>query len=570
MTDTLRQFQDALRREERMLATQIAADGMGILLRVAINELDLDAYGNNGPIDEERSYLLRIGAMRLVRLALEAHPQFEAPTLTLQRNPRYSLPVLSLVSQLGVIEHGKRVAQSIAIGVGGIRSDENERYTIELPPSIADLELHERELERHYVDEGRRVFTEIWREVIDKKVGDDVVRLLRELVYPFANHFIGYDADPLLDFYFFGHAYNEMQHSKGYDTFHYLTKFGGQTFQNYKLAATFILSVAMKHRAFTRALIEKSPSTRLEDILTVSAETEGFLESMREFVNHFGARFPGHVSVTDGDVETLFGVLSVSRRNIGLLDRPGAPIPPLVQCSDQHVIKLLTGATSGITLFLLNSLQHSFPGDYDRAQQQREGVMQRAVKQMLEPCLTGLEFRDNIKLKRNGRHLTDIDLSIIEPSTGQVVLVQLKHQDPYGDDLAARRTRTARLDEQVSGWLVKVRNWLTTANSSELRATLRLPKYMPSPRVRLLILARHYAHSLRALAEGDDSDFANWNQLVTATARLKANQAAEHTLDALFLELRQLSAPEKEEYLPEPPSEWQVGRLTFSISQGAV
>lgn len=77
-------------------------------------------------------------------------------------------------------------------------------------------------------------------------------------------------------------------------------------------------------------------------------------------------------------VRTIFDVLSVSRRNLGLLDRPGAPMPPLIQCSDEHVIRPLAGATSDqVMLFLLNSLQQRFPKEYDQAQGAREWACDR-------------------------------------------------------------------------------------------------------------------------------------------------------------------------------------------------
>ena len=574
MSNDLRQFYNALDREEAILAAEIAVDKLGIFLRVAINELDLDFEGSNEvePFDElrdERSYLMRIGTNRAIKLALEAHTHFDAPTLTFQRNPVFTLPALKLIRRLAVIEHGRRVAQSVAAGFGRIEQQSNGQFFVILPHRLVDLELHERELDQYYLAEGRRVFAAVHKAIVDVKIGDEVRALVRELVYPYATHFIGYESDPKIDVYFFGQAYNEIEISKGFDTFHFTTQFGGMLFQHYKLAATFVLSAAIRHRAFVQALMEKSPSTRIEDVLTVSVETKEFLESMRDFINYFGENQNGHVPVTDDGVKMLFDVLSISRRNTDLLDRPGAPIPPLVQCSDDHVIRPIVGAQSDIMLFLLNSLQRSFPKEYDRAQGKREAVMQNATIRVLRSVLPDLEYRDNIKLRQGRKLLTDIDLVVIEPLTGRVLLVQLKHQDPYGADIAARQLRTVRLNGKVAEWLARVREWLAAMHESELRSTLRLPKFMPAPSVSLLVLTRHYAHSLRGIANGEDSIFANWNQLITAIERRRASGHVDQSLDDLLAELRILSAPEKEEYLPEPPSEWEVGDVRFSVQQVA-
>ncbi len=145
--------------------------------------------------------------------------------------------------------------------------------------------------------------------------------------------------------------------------------------------------------------------------------------------------------------------------------------------------------------------------------------------------------------------------------------MQLKHQDPYGADLATMLTRTGRLNHQVGEWLRKVRSWVAAATTSELRATLRLPSGMARPEVSLLVLTRHYAHSLRLVVDGEDATFANWNQLVTAIARLREREGDILGMNDLLAELRGLSIPPEVEYLPEPASAWKVGNLRFTIEQ---
>lgn len=570
MTDSLREFYECLNQEERALAAEVATDRLGLLMRIAVNELDLDFEGvdvGTEPTgaDEERSYLMRIGVVRIVKLAMQAHARFDAPTVTIRRNLTYSGAVLSLIGVAGAIEHGRRIAQSLT-AKGGWIERLSDRFRIVLPAKLADLELHERELERVQKRHYRRTFAEDYETTVGAKIGDEVRSLLTDLVYPFAKHFIGYEADPTLDFYFFGPAYSDMLLAKGFDTFHFSTAFGGVTFGNYQLAAIFIVSVAMKHRAYVRALLDKEPSIRIEDVLTVSVETPSFLEGMQAFINEFGEQLYGHEPVTNDTVRSIFDVLSVSRRNLSLLDRPGAPIPPLIQCSDDHVIRPLAGADSDeVMLFLLNSLQHSFPKEYDRAQQAREGVMQRAAERVILSVLPALEFRGNIKLRQAGKVLTDIDLVIVDAANNRVILAQLKHQDPYGADFATMLARTDRLNRQVSDWVHKVRSWLAAVSTAELRATLRLPSGSARPEVSLLILSRHYAHSLRKVV-GDDATFSNWNQLVTAVARLQG-RAGEATMGDLMKELKVLSTPEEEEYLPEPSSVWTVGNLRFTVEQ---
>jgi hypothetical protein len=164
--------------------------------------------------------------------------------------------------------------------------------------------------------------------------------------------------------------------------------------------------------------------------------------------------------------------------------------------------------------------------------------------------------------------VTDLDLVVIEPFSGEILLCQLKHQDPYGADLAARKERTSRLKQQTEKWISAVRAWLAGVELQDLRSTLRLPKNIPMPKIRLLILTRHFAHVLRQFMQDSDVYCANWNQLVNA-AHLVSEEAREKAnLEEVLTRLRSIAQPAREEeFLPEPPSEWKVGNLRFSITQ---
>lgn len=573
MTDAIRCFYNALNRQEASRAAWIGGDPHGLAMRVAINEMDLELQGvtarhTDPDENREHSYLTRLGATRVIKLALDAHPNFLAPTWTIPRTPELSEPVLGLISDLGKISHGRRLAQIVPVWAGRIEKESSDRYRVILPARSIDQESAERELDEYYTKQGRRAFEEGWQAEIDAAIGDEVKQLLSDLVFPFRDHFIGYNSDPKLDLYFFGRGYNEIQLAKGYDTFHFGTRFGGMTFQHYKLAAAFILQAAFRHRAFVLALLRKSPGIRVEDILTISSETAGYIESMRDFINYWGALSPGHEPVDVEGVRTLFDVLSVSRQNRELLDRPGAPVPPLVQCSGDHVVNILSGADQNILLFLLNSLQHRFPKDYDRAQGDREGVMQRSIARVMRTALPNLDFRGNVNLRLGGKVLTDIDLVAVDPSSGQVILFQLKHQDHYGADFATMLSRTNRLNQQVGGWLSKVREWLRAASLSEIRATLRLPATVLDPQISLIVVTRHFAHSLRDVVNADGATFANWTQLVTAADDLA--DMNEASLGTFIETLRALSRPEEQKYHPsEPRREWRVGDLIFTTEHAA-
>ena len=114
--------------------------------------------------------------------------------------------------------------------------------------------------------------------------------------------------------------------------------------------------------------MDKAPTVTLENLLTISSDTADFVESIWDAINHFGAIYDNFEDATLDDARRIFEVLSFSRKNIGLLGRPASALPLMIQCSDQGFIRSLTGARTSPTQFLLDSLRHHFPGDYDRNQ----------------------------------------------------------------------------------------------------------------------------------------------------------------------------------------------------------
>jgi hypothetical protein len=454
-------------------------------------------------------------------------------------------------------------------GVGAIKQERNNEFVITLPKVIPDDGYYERAVLEHYQSEERRVF----REKLDSELGKELTAqaesLLSELVYPFAGSFIGYDADPTLDNYFFGLASNEIQIAEGYDSFHYATKFGGVTFQKkkYKLALIYFVSLAFRHERFAEALVKKVPAVRMEDVLTVSAETAPFLSDMKEALNHFGSFFEGFEETTMEDVATIFSVLSVSRTNTALLDRPGAPLPLLIQCSDHDVIRCQAAAKQDPMHFLLFSLRHHFQREYDGHQRAREAAMQSGIKRILNGLLPNLKYHENVKLKRGGQILTDVDLVVLEEDTGTALLLQLKHQDLYGMDIHSMNIRGARLKEQAERWLSVVKDWTTQKEEHVIRSSLKISIGAAPIQLHRLIVARHYSYPVRDIVRDEDVAFANWNQFFNATQILRQTNAMPKLADLVARLKADQSPGGRQEHLPEPRSEWGLRDLRFTIVQ---
>lgn len=573
MTTSTTEFFEALNEQEKKFLPALAADNLGLLLRAAINELDWYSYNlareaNPTMEQQEQFYLLNVGVPRLVKLALDARPSFDVPTVSFRRDPSRTIPVLELAAGLGMIQHGRRVAQMAMSGVGTVERVAEREFMVTLPAFIPDDDFYERSVAEHYHSASRANFATIMSSDLGRELTSEVDQLLTELVYPFAGHFIGYDAHPTLDAYFFGIASHEIQLAEGYDSFHYSIKFGGVSFQKYTLAVAFLISIAFRHERFAQALVTKVPEIRLENVLTISSETEPFIQSLREAINFFGSVFEDFEEATLDEARVIFTVLSVGRESSAILDRPGCALPPLIRNSDHDFIRCQTAANTLPMQFLLDSLRYHFPREYDEHQRTREGAMQAAIQRVLSDACPNLKYLDNVKIRSGGQVLTDIDLVALEPVTGAVLLFQLKHQDLYGFDIHSRHVRTTRLKQQAERWLAATKAWLESVGEAGLRKTLRLPKGFPNLTVYRLVVARHYGFPIAQIDRDEDVAFANWNQFFNAV-QLAKQTAAKPVLAHVIRHLRDGEQPGgRQEHLPEPRSEWIIDELKFTTQQG--
>ena len=572
MTTILRAFYDALTVEERKFVPHLASDNLGVLLRCAINELDWFYYNiakSDNPTgdQQEHYYILQLGVTRLIQLALDERESFDVPVVLFQRKKELTLFVLKIASALGMIEHGRRVAQTVALGTGRIEQDAEKEFTIILPNRLVDEDYLDRTVIEHYKAVSRSRLSSLRQSEKWAALDAEVNVKLRDLVYPFETHFIGYDSDPLLDDYFFGFAFHEIQLQEGYDSFHYTTEFGGVRFQCYILATAFLLSLSFKHERFVEALVEKDSSIRLENILTITSDTPKLIESIRDAVNHFGPVYDGFEEINLEAARKIFDVLSVSRRSTALLSAPGSPLPLLIQCSDEGVIRCITGANSEPIRFLLESLRYHFTKEYDKNQRAQEQSMQRAVKRVLDDSFEGLEYRENIVLSVSGKTLTDIDLVALDQKQGTVILFQLKQQELYGHNLHSRRIRSERLQNQVSDWLEALDLWDISAGMSGVRKSLRLSHSFPRPTFMRLIISKHYSHPLRSTCQRSDTAFASWPQFYNAIALFKEKD--QHaTVDKIIPFLQDFQSPDDPpEHLPEPTTKWTIDEVTFTTKQ---
>lgn len=571
----LSDFFNSLTIQEEKIYPILENDKSGMIFRSAINELNLMNYKGiseyNGTLgQDEYYYIFKLGVSRLLKITLEKNKNFDLPAVMFLRDSVISEETHYIVKGLGMIEHGRRVGQSVNSGYSEIDKDGKNSFKITLSSNLIDEENYENTLSYLCKKNNLRKRNIFLSSEYIKKLNKEMSNKMIELVYIYNNHFIGYNSDPILDEYYFALAYNELSNQDGFDTFHFSAKIGGITFQNYKLAIAFIMSVITKHEKFAESLIIKEPSILIENILTTSLDSEEFIEHMCIAINYFESQLQEHSPLELRDAKKIFEVLSYSRSNIKVLDRPSAELPMLIQSSKSNFFCCIAARYSAPLQYLHDSLRFNFSKEYDKLQQSREKSLQNTIKIIFDNNFNGLKRIDNIKIKENGKIKTDIDLIIIEEKTGSVFLCQLKHQDLYGSDIHAKHIRTTRLKEQASYWLSTINSWLDKTSNEKIRKTLQINSKLKNLKFYKIFITRHYAFSLKDISKSNDTAYFNLLQLFnTIKEAIQDNKSTEKSISIIIEKSKELETTFGNiKYIKEPQSIWKIDDLCFSVIHG--
>ncbi|VTU33223.1 hypothetical protein H6CHR_03959 [Variovorax sp. PBL-H6] len=131
-----------------------------------------------------------------------------------------------------------------------------------------------------------------------------------------------------------------------------------------------------------------------------------------------------------------------------------------------------------------------------------------------------IRFPGNLKLRRGGAVLTDIDAIIYDKLTGDVGLFQLKWQDYSTNDVRQLRSKAANLSAELVDWSAKVKSWIEEHGPSALDRSLRL-KQKRREAVKGVLLFAISRSSVRTQGYGIKTDVADlamgvWPQFVRA------------------------------------------------------
>lgn len=151
-----------------------------------------------------------------------------------------------------------------------------------------------------------------------------------------------------------------------------------------------------------------------------------------------------------------------------------------------------------------------------------------------------IRFPGNLKLRRGGAVLTDIDAIIYDRLTGDVGLFQLKWQDYSTNDVRQLRSKAANLSAELVDWSERVKSWVEENGMSALDKSLRL-KQKRRETVRGVLLFAISKSAVRTQGYGIKTEaphlaMAVWPQFVRARMEVGPSAWSIRDIHARLLE----------------------------------
>ena len=149
-------------------------------------------------------------------------------------------------------------------------------------------------------------------------------------------------------------------------------------------------------------------------------------------------------------------------------------------------------------------------------------------------------FPGNIKLRRRGAVLTDVDAVIYDRLTGDVGIFQLKWQDYSTNDVRQLRSKAMNLSAELIDWSGKVMSWIEENGVSALDKSLRLKKKRREA-VRSIMLFAISRSSVRTQGYGVRTDVPSlamsvWPQFVRARMEVGPSERSLRDLHARLIQ----------------------------------
>jgi hypothetical protein len=454
---------------------------------------------------------------------------------------------MTFLHQLGRSVLLEESAQMIRFGMADGRRI-GDRIVLKMSERIArDYFLDRLEPEKLKHLEKKAGWSDPLQSQIDKSLLKDVTARMERLVFPWrTSHgtMIGYSAEPELDNHFIAAVANETIDWRNEAGIHPDAAIENVSGGTVTAIGLLLVSSYLKHIGFVDVGKRRIPEANYAMSLTIWKPTSELTTSICEFTG-----------MPNEEVSAALKLFTFSTDQHQFFQTDTTPfVPMLIEVSDGYLL-------SPVSSIFRNPFQ-----GVRTLQEQRSNRIQASIRKPREPwmvsdlCHLFLGNRYDIVdrpilLKRGGNVVTDIDAAVLDRTTGELALFQLKWQEFGTYAIKERRSRAKNFVDQVDSWAEKVRSWIHEFGSHRLFQSLGLKICTASqiPAIRLFAIGRSASRfqSYGYEPKSKELSVCAWPQFV----RLRYEVGpAEHVIDSLHHRIQE----EKSYAIPMKPMPHEI------------
>lgn len=451
----------------------------------------------------------------------------------------------------GRIELSKQLLNVVKAKLFTLSKSNDKEFIFKYNPNINDIEYYDRNSIKYYIEMISSTLKEKKEKVLARL--PEMRNKLQAIVSTYESEFIQYRVTDEIDEYYDSLAYLYMMESQVIDDFAEDDLFGGFIYGEYLTVMQQVIKTGLLHRDCCIALSGKENHiidprnimsymfSKKEKILSLSNYLDWPYEKAKKISESFLMDFENYESI---------------------LSYPGSPCTPYIELN-KDIWLMSTNGSLQMPVYILNrSLKRRFPHDYFQAVNNREEKFRNQLYDLF-PSERIQKIRGNILLKKGKNVITDIDSVLYDKNTGDLVLIQLKWQDPFYSNLRERYSRISNLLPKSIEWINKLSKYISESTESSVLKKLKLEGEKVND-VYYWIIARHHMNF-----SGETYDnravWVSWFEMIQALSSIEI-QNNERPLDKTTKKLILMKHLQKEEDNGEEYS-FQMGKFKFHVKK---
>lgn len=345
---------------------------------------------------------------------------------------------------------------------------------------------------------------------VGRMTASEVDDLVGTLVFPFETGrgtMVGYNADPRLDAHFIeliGQRALEWRAEAGIHPDVQEDELNGA-----EVAAVVMMlaSFYLKHIWFVGVGSKRLSGINYCMSMTIWKRPDDLVDSISSFTG-----------IDAGRVERALRAIVVTREDAGYFGAEPTPfMPMLLEISQGYWLAPVSSIFRNpfTAIRMLNEFRH--PAIAQSVRKPREQWMISELYALFEGSRYQV-VKLPTRLKRGGKLVTDIDAAVLDMTTGELSLFQLKWQDFASNRLGTIRSKAKNFVERVSLWADQVEAWIEEFGEVDLCQSLKLKLPMGAVPTKIMMFAigrsgarfTSYGYTLT----NKNIAACNWNQFV--------------------------------------------------------